>query len=185
MSCRVLNNRLVHYFDKEGALHEGQAGFRVNRSCMDNVYNLNEIVEGRLKEDTLFFRFTESVDTVRRDGFMTYRCAVFLEGEKSAVFRLEQGVAQGCSLSPILVKCSALWASLSEPHRGTHSGCCHIIYATPTGYRIFLNVSTRFFFTVTSRHFTGHYVHVHAGEVQSSSRSSWSCSLTSLIETRR
>ena len=27
------------------------------------------------------------------------RSAVFLEGEKSAVFRLEQGVAQGCSLS--------------------------------------------------------------------------------------
>ena len=26
----------------------------------------------------------------------------------------------------------------------------------PTGYRIFLNVSTRFFFTVTCRHFTGH-----------------------------
>ena len=136
MSCRVLNNRLVHYFDKEGALHEGLAGFRVNRSCMDNVYNLNEIVEGRLKEDKeTYTRFTESVDTVQRDGFMTYRCAVFLEGEKSAVFRLEQGVAQGCSLSPILVKCSALWASLSEPHRGTHSGCCHIIYATPTGYR--------------------------------------------------
>ena len=30
------------------------------------------------------------------------RSAVFLEGEKSAVFRLEQGVVQGCSLSPIL-----------------------------------------------------------------------------------
>ena len=30
------------------------------------------------------------------------RSAVFLEGEKSAVFRLEQVVAQGCSLSPIL-----------------------------------------------------------------------------------
>ena len=28
---------------------EGQAGFRINRSCMDNVYTLNEIVQGRLK----------------------------------------------------------------------------------------------------------------------------------------
>ena len=27
---------------------------------------------------------------------------IFLEGEKSAVFRLEQGVAQGCSLSAVL-----------------------------------------------------------------------------------
>ena len=31
--------------DKEGALHEGQDGFRLNRDCMDNVYTLNEIVE--------------------------------------------------------------------------------------------------------------------------------------------
>ena len=30
------------------------------------------------------------------------RSVVFLEGERSAEFRLEQGVAQGCSLSPIL-----------------------------------------------------------------------------------
>ena len=26
--CKVLNNRLVHCLDKEGVLHEGQAGFR-------------------------------------------------------------------------------------------------------------------------------------------------------------
>ena len=31
------------------------------------------------------------------------RSAVFLEGEKSAVFRLEQCVAQGCNLSLILL----------------------------------------------------------------------------------
>ena len=30
------------------------------------------------------------------------RSAVILEGEKSTMFSLEQGVAQGCSLSPIL-----------------------------------------------------------------------------------
>ena len=30
------------------------------------------------------------------------RSAVLLEGEKSSTFRVEQGVAQGCSLSPIL-----------------------------------------------------------------------------------
>ena len=53
--CKVLNNRLVHCLDKEGALHEGQAGFRFNRSCMDNVYTLNEIVQGRLKKHTLSF----------------------------------------------------------------------------------------------------------------------------------
>ena len=48
---KILNNRLVQCLDKGGALHEGQAGFRVNRSCMDNVYTLNEIVQSRFRED--------------------------------------------------------------------------------------------------------------------------------------
>ena len=41
--CKILNNQCL---DKRGELHEGQAGFRVNISCMDNVYTLNEIVQG-------------------------------------------------------------------------------------------------------------------------------------------
>ena len=55
--CKILNNRLVQCLDKEGALHEGQAGFRLNRSCMDNVYTLNEIVQGRLREDKKTYAF--------------------------------------------------------------------------------------------------------------------------------
>ena len=49
--CKVVNNRLVQYLDCGSKLHEGQAGFRVGRSCTDNVYVLNEVVQGRLKED--------------------------------------------------------------------------------------------------------------------------------------
>ena len=45
--CKILNNRLVQCLDKQGALLEGQAGFRLNIGCMDNVYTLNEIVKGR------------------------------------------------------------------------------------------------------------------------------------------
>ena len=41
--CKI-NNRLVQWLDKEGSLHEGQTGFRISISCMDNVYTLNEIV---------------------------------------------------------------------------------------------------------------------------------------------
>ena len=55
--CKILNNRLVQCLDKEGALHEGQAGFRIKRSCMDNVYTLNEIVQGRLREDKKTYAF--------------------------------------------------------------------------------------------------------------------------------
>ena len=35
--CKILNNRLVQCLDKEGVLHEGQAGFKINRRCMHNV----------------------------------------------------------------------------------------------------------------------------------------------------
>ena len=49
MFCKVLNNRLVQHFDKGGVLHEGQTGFRLKRSCVD-IYTLNELVQGRMKE---------------------------------------------------------------------------------------------------------------------------------------
>ena len=55
--CKILNNRLVQCLDKEGALNEEQAGFRTNRSCMDNVYTLNEIMQGRLREDKKTYAF--------------------------------------------------------------------------------------------------------------------------------
>ena len=44
--------------DKEGVLHEGQAGFRISRSCMDNVYTLNEIMQDRLREDRKIYAFS-------------------------------------------------------------------------------------------------------------------------------
>ena len=95
---------------------------------MDNVYTLNEIVKGRLREDKktlcILFRYTQKAyDTVWHDSlwyklwdmgvkrrmwrvikkmYMSSRSAVLLEGEKSDLFNVEQGVAQGCSLSPIL-----------------------------------------------------------------------------------
>ena len=39
---------------------------------------------------------------VIKNMYKASRSAILLEGEKSATFRVEQGVAQGCSLSPIL-----------------------------------------------------------------------------------
>ena len=116
---KVLNNRLVQCLDKGGVLHEGQAGFRVYRSCIDNVYSLNEILQCRLREGKRTYSF--AYDTVWRDGLWVmlwdmgvkgrmwrviknmYEAsisAILLEGEKSTTFRIEQGVAQGCSLSP-------------------------------------------------------------------------------------
>ena len=125
--CKILNNRLVQCLDKEGVLHEGQAGFRFNRSCMDNIYTLNELIQGRIREDkqtyAFFLDIQKAYDTVWHNGlwyklwdvgirgkmwrvikkmYAESRSVVFLEGEKSEGFSVEQGVAQGCSLSPIL-----------------------------------------------------------------------------------
>ena len=101
----------------------------LNRGCMVNVFTLNEIVQGRLMEDTKTFAFfldiQKAYDTVWHDGLwyklwdmgvkgrmwhvikkmynnMSSGSAVLLEGEKSDSFNVGQGVAQGCSLSPIL-----------------------------------------------------------------------------------
>ena len=88
-------------------------------SCMDNVYSLNEIVQGRSREGNRTYAFfldvRKAYDTVWRYGlwaklwdmgvkgrmwrviknmYEASRSAILLEGEKSAAFRVEQGVAQ-------------------------------------------------------------------------------------------
>ena len=58
--------------DKGGILHDGQAGFRVNRNCMDNnAFTLNKLVQGRLRENKhtyAFFLDEKAYDMVWRDG---------------------------------------------------------------------------------------------------------------------
>ena len=46
----------MKHLDKGKALHEGQAGFRVGRGCVD-IYTLNELVQGRLKEGKETYAF--------------------------------------------------------------------------------------------------------------------------------
>ena len=47
----------MEHLDRGGILHEGQAGFRVNRSCMDSVFTLNELVQGSLRENKHTYAF--------------------------------------------------------------------------------------------------------------------------------
>ena len=117
----------MKHLDEGKALHEGQAGFRVGRGCVDNIYMLNELVQGRLKEGketyAFFLDVQKAYDSVWRNGlwlklwefgvrgkmwrvidrmYESSKSAVLLDGERSEAFDVEQGVAQGCSLSPIL-----------------------------------------------------------------------------------
>ena len=60
--------------DREGILHEGQTGCMVNISCIDNVFMLNELVQGRLRENRHTYAFFLDVQKVHvcnivwRDG---------------------------------------------------------------------------------------------------------------------
>ena len=72
MFCKILSNRLVQCLDKERALYEGQAGFRLNRGCMDNVYTLNEIVQGRLRENKKTYAFFLDIHVQIMFGMMVY-----------------------------------------------------------------------------------------------------------------
>ena len=58
--------------DEGQALYEWQAGFRKKRTCIDNVYTLNEIVQSRLREGKKTYAFfldvQKAYDTVWRNG---------------------------------------------------------------------------------------------------------------------
>ena len=70
--CKILNNRLVSRLETERALHEGQAGFREKGSCVDNIFTLNEIVQGRMRVGkhtyAFFLDVQKAFDTVWHDG---------------------------------------------------------------------------------------------------------------------
>ncbi len=68
---KILNNRLVSRLEAERALHEGQAGFREKRSCVDNIFTL-KIVQGRMREGkhtyACFLDVRKAFDTVWHHG---------------------------------------------------------------------------------------------------------------------
>ena len=100
----------------------------IGRSCVDNIFILNEVIQGRLQEGKKTFCFfldiEKAYDTVWRDGlwyrmwdmgiqgklwrvirniYNVNRSCVFLNCCKSDYFDfIYQGVAQGCTLSPTL-----------------------------------------------------------------------------------
>ena len=70
--CRILNDRLVQYLHKSSKIHDGQAGFRAGRCCIDNFFTLNELIYGTLKEGKKTFSFfldiQKTYDSVWHNG---------------------------------------------------------------------------------------------------------------------
>ena len=88
---RVINNRLLKYLELNNKLHEGQGGFRIGRSCIDNIFSLNELIQGRIKEGKLTYAFfldvKKAYDTVWRDGLWYKMWEMGIKGKMWRVVR--------------------------------------------------------------------------------------------------
>ncbi len=67
---RIVNIRLFKYSEPENKLHEGKGGFRWGRSCVDNIFSLNELVRGCMRRGkptlAFFLDVKKAYDTVWR-----------------------------------------------------------------------------------------------------------------------
>ena len=66
--CKLLNDRMVGVLEKERRISEGQAGFRKERGCVDHVFTVGRIIQGRKKEEEptycFFLDVQKAYDTV-------------------------------------------------------------------------------------------------------------------------
>ena len=94
--CKIVSDRLVWHLESGGVLHEGQAGFRAKRSCVDNIYVLSELVQGRLREGKKTYAFfldvQKAYDTVWRNGHWVKMWELGVRGN---MWRVIQGNVQG------------------------------------------------------------------------------------------
>ena len=123
---RVLTGRLGE-FAEESILTEAQGGFRAKRRCADQILILRGVCElrKRKKKGTWlgFMDVSKAYDTVWRDGlweklrrygveedfvrwcealYEGVEGSVLMDNEQSRRFSVEEGLRQGCPLSPLL-----------------------------------------------------------------------------------
>lgn len=128
-----LRNRLKT--ESEKYLGEYQAGFRSNRSTMDQVFTLKLILanslEYNLQLHLLFIDYKQAYDSINREkliGILNYFgippklirlikmtiqntvCKVLVDGKVSSDFKVKKGLRQGDPLSPILFNLVLEWA---------------------------------------------------------------------------
>ena len=70
--CKILNDRMGTLLETDAEISEGQAGFRPNRSCVDHVYTVGKMLQGRkdagLTTYCFFLDVQNGYDTVWRNG---------------------------------------------------------------------------------------------------------------------
>ena len=123
----VLNERLCKWLDYNNIISDFQNGFRKERSCLDHIYTLNNIVKNRKnkKQDTFacFVDYKKAFDSVQRDClwfklkylglhgkilkaiqslYESVSCSVKVNKSLTDWFPVTTGLKQGCNLSPTL-----------------------------------------------------------------------------------
>ena len=97
---KVLNYRLLQWLKEHNKLSESQAGFRFDRSCVDNIFILNEVIQGRHQEGKKTFCFfldiKKAYDTVWRDGLWYKMWEMGIQGKLWQVIRNIYNVNSSC-----------------------------------------------------------------------------------------
>ena len=143
---RVIANRVSSVLEAEGLLHEGQNAFRPARDCLQHALALHAAVSARQAagQDTYVFFADQAkaYDSVWRAGMLhklwakgirgrmyrvianMYSSTVLCVGHQAAMsqpFTVDQGVAQGDTLSPILFD-----VFVDELLREVHESCASV-----------------------------------------------------------
>lgn len=125
--CNILNDRLSQWVEDNDILADEQNGFRQERSTVDQLSSLTNIIDVRkkMRKSTFcaFIDFSKAYDTIDRqilwdkirklgivDTFChaimsiytNVLCSVRLNGHYTDWFTVNSGLKQGCPLSPIL-----------------------------------------------------------------------------------
>lgn len=125
---RILASRLIQWMEECGIIPEGQAGFRIRRACLDNVFVLQEIIHSQLRKEkgnlfVAFVDFKRAFDAVNHEklwvkllklGVSAKMIRIMKNLYDKAVLRVNtdegltddvritEGVLQGEILSPLL-----------------------------------------------------------------------------------
>ena len=125
--CSILNDRITKWCSIENVINDEQNGFVKNRSTIDQVYSLTNIIETRklkkLSTFTAFIDFRKAYDMINRSHlfrklqqeglrgrllvavkslYNDVKCCVRLNGFDTSWFDVKCGLKQGCPLSPTL-----------------------------------------------------------------------------------
>lgn len=124
---RIINTRLTKWGEKRGLLRDEQGGFREERGCVDLIFMLAEVLDARKEANAstflCFIDVKKAYDTVWQDGlwwklwqggitgkvwrllrewYKDMSSAVLVDGERTEMMSIGQGVKQGAISSPLL-----------------------------------------------------------------------------------